>query len=202
MAAETEQPSTATQSIGEVAETEVQSVTEKGEDKETALVQEMVKEGASGNEQQENRDKDLKESGNEAEAGEEDRSEREEEVGEGREERGGEGESAVQERVGEEVGKDPVQQQSVRHEEGTPKETRKKERERKKAEKKSKKKSSKQSHEETPGSPAKQQKKAGLGERYSQRTDGGEMEAILLALFQPFDPDSSGSVDSTTFWEV
>lgn len=72
-------------------------------------------------------------------------------------------------------------------ESATPKEAKRKDKEKKKAEKKAKKKS-----KQTPSSPPKLRKP-------SHRN---QMEEILIALFQPFDPESSGSVDSTTFWKV
>ena len=80
------------------------------------------------------------------------------------------------------------------------KEDRKREKERKKAEKKAKKKSKHSLQGAAPGSSSKQRERVGGGEAH--RAGSKELEAILLSVFQPYDPDGSGYVDSTVFWQV
>ena len=188
-----------------------------GERQDTPVQEQTVKEeeGEAGGSGEESSSKEPRDSGSdEAKTSTEGEGEREgEEAKAAKEESegGGEGEEKSGEEkevktVGKEEGGDedvgaqyPVTQQSGSSAvsvSSQQKEERKREKERRKAEKKSRKKS-KQSRDEAPGSPPKLRKRTG------QAHDGGsQMETILLSMFQPFDPDGSGYVDPTVFWEV
>ena len=77
-------------------------------------------------------------------------------------------------------------------ESGTPRESRRKERERKKRKK------TKTPRDEGVRSSPRSRKKGSKSRGGHRR----QMEEIIIALFLPFDPDNSGSVDSDKFWEV
>ena len=188
-----------------------------GERQDTPVQEQTVKEeeGEAGGSGEESSSKEPRDSGSDeaktsTEEGEGER-EGEEAKAAKEESEGGEGEEKSGEEkevktVGKEEGGEegvgaqhPVTQQSSSSAvsvSSQQKEERKREKERRKAEKKSRKKS-KQSRDEDPGSPPKLRKRTG------QADDGGsQMETILLSMFQPFDPDGSGYVDPTVFWEV
>ena len=81
------------------------------------------------------------------------------------------------------------------------KETKKVKHKDKDKEKKQKKRSRQQSHSESPRTLRKRSTKS---DARSRPGVGGnkQLEAILLSIFQPFDPDGNGYMESSVFWEV
>ena len=82
----------------------------------------------------------------------------------------------------------------------TEKKETKKERHRDK-EKKHKKRSKQQSHSESPHTVRKRSTKSDARSRQVGR-GSKQLEAILLSIFQPFDPDGNGYMEPSVFWEV
>ena len=76
-----------------------------------------------------------------------------------------------------------------------------KQRDKEKKEKKQKKRSKHQGHDESPHTSRKHPSKL---ETHSQQSGEGnkQLEAILLSNFQPFDPDGTGYMEPSVFWEV
>ena len=68
-------------------------------------------------------------------------------------------------------------------------------------EKKQKKRSKQQGHDESPHTTRKHPSKF---DTHSQQSGGGnkQLEAILLSVFQPFDPNGTGYMEPSVFWEV
>ena len=185
------------------------SKAERGEERETtpAPVLEEGKEVELGDAENESREKNIGEAKGTGKGGQEgvkgvEGGERREEVGaEGGEVESGDEGDRKEEREGADS-QQPTTQQTENTAEQQ-KDAKRREKERKKAEKKAKKKS-KQSREEMPGSPPKLRKRTEKSEGRSRQTQagGGQLEEILLSLFQPYDSDGNGYVEPTTFWEV
>lgn len=76
-----------------------------------------------------------------------------------------------------------------------------KQRDKEKKEKKQKKRSKHQGHDESPHTSRKRPSKF---DNHSQQSGEGnkQLEAILLSNFQPFDPDGTGHMEPSVFWEV
>ena len=68
-------------------------------------------------------------------------------------------------------------------------------------EKKQKKRSKQQGHDNSPHTTRKHPSKF---DTHSQQSGGGnkQLEAILLSVFQPFDPNGTGYMEPSVFWEV